>query len=117
MPSDRTPDIRGPASQEQNHQREEADSRDHSISGRLFPKESLLALRKHHGPGHALLPAPLEVTQIWRAPRHENQDAGHYHGASRHGDVQDDNIVIGIVVGVLDHTSHNADDDVDAAGL
>lgn len=117
MPSDRTPNIRGPASQEQDHQRKEADSRDHSISGRLFPKESLLALRKHHGPGHALLPAPLEVTQIRRAPRHEDQDAGHYHRASGHGDVQDDDVVIGIVVGVLDHSSNDANDDVDADGL
>jgi hypothetical protein len=81
---------------------------------RLFTKESFLAIGQHHGSIHALFSAPLQMTEIWRAPCQEYYDARDHDRQGGHADIQDDDIIVGVVVSVLNDASDDANDNVDA---
>lgn len=115
IPRCQTPKVRRPSPQNQHQQRTKKSRVDFTIQPQFPARLIRFALRINLLAGVlSFLSRPLQSSQIICEKTPNEQCHTDDHGAGRQDNIDDDDVIVGIVIVVLDDSCENADDDVHA---
>ena len=114
MSRGRSPNERAPTSQYQQDQRRKTCLRYAFISGSIILVISFLPFIPELSLRNTLLPGPLQIAQVNRAPREKDEESRNDDGTRGQKDVNFYYAMVRVVVVVLEGACYNTDDDIHA---